>query len=105
MTVLILTGREIRPLRGLCSVGLNENMAKTQKELAYLQELYVERVWTRRFTDLIDKYFNFDDAENLLYLNAGTGDHAFALRERIDDKPLAARMILPQTSRTASLTT
>ena len=61
-------------------------MAKTQKELAFLRELYIDEEWTRRFTDLIDKHFNFSDIENLLYINASTGSHAFELAEKLDDK-------------------
>jgi ubiquinone/menaquinone biosynthesis C-methylase UbiE len=65
---------------------LNVGMAKTEKELAFLRDLYINDSWTRRFTDLVDKHLKFTDAENFLYVNAGTGNHCFALRERIDDK-------------------
>ena len=61
-------------------------MAKTEKELAFLRDLYINDEWTRRFTDLVDKHFKLSDEKNFLYVNAGTGHHAFALRERIDDK-------------------
>jgi ubiquinone/menaquinone biosynthesis C-methylase UbiE len=61
-------------------------MGKTQKELAFLRDLYIGNDWTKRFTDLIDKNFDFTDVENLLYINAGTGDHVFTLRQRLDDK-------------------
>lgn len=60
-------------------------MAKTQKELAFLRDLYVTDEWTLRFTELADKHVNFKDAENLLYINAGTGTHCFALREKVDE--------------------
>jgi len=59
-------------------------MPKTEKELAFVRDLYINDEWTRRFTDLVDKHLKFSDEENFLYLNAGTGDHAFALREKID---------------------
>ena len=59
-------------------------MAKTEKELAFLRDLYINEEWTRRFTDLVDKHLTFSDEENVLYVNAGTGDHAFALREKMD---------------------
>lgn len=62
---------------------LNGDMAKTEKELAFLRDLYINEEWTRRFTDLVDKHLTFSDEENFLYVNAGTGDHAFALRERM----------------------
>jgi len=60
-------------------------MAKTQKELAFLREICLAEDWTKRFTDLIDKHFEFSDDENLLYINAGTGNHVFALREKINE--------------------
>lgn len=68
------------------SVGLNIDMTKTQKERAYLRDLYINDEWTKRFTDLVDKNVGFDGAENVLYLNAGTGGHCFQLREKLDDK-------------------
>ena len=58
-------------------------MAKTQKELAFLRDLYIDDDWTKRFTDLVDKYVEFSNEENILYINAGTGNHAFALREKV----------------------
>lgn len=61
-------------------------MKKTQKELAFLRDLYIEDAWTHRFTDLVDKHLKIDEAENLLYLNAGTGGHAFALSEKFGEK-------------------
>jgi ubiquinone/menaquinone biosynthesis C-methylase UbiE len=61
-------------------------MAKTQRELAFLRELSIDEEWTRRFTDLIDKHFDFGDIENLLYINASTGSHAFELGEKLEDK-------------------
>jgi len=61
-------------------------MEKTQKELAFLRDLYVTPDWTRRFAELADKHLNFEDAENVLYLNAGTGDHCFAIRDKVGEK-------------------
>jgi SAM-dependent methyltransferase len=61
-------------------------MAKTQKERAYLRDLYINDEWTKRFTDLVDKHVGLDGVENLLYLNAGTGNHCFQLREKLDEK-------------------
>ena len=61
-------------------------MAKTQKELAFLRDLYIDDDWTKRFTDLVDKYVEFSNEENILYINAGTGNHAFALREKVKDE-------------------
>ena len=61
-------------------------MDKTEKELAFLRDLYVETDWTERFTDLFDDNFKFSDEKKILYLNAGTGSHALALRKKLDDK-------------------
>ena len=61
-------------------------MEKTQKELAFLHDLYVTPDWTRRFAELADKHLEIEDAENVLYINAGTGDHCFAIREKLDGK-------------------
>lgn len=57
-------------------------MAKTQKELAYLRDLAVDGEWTTRFADLVDKHLDLTEAENLLYINAGTGGHALAIYEK-----------------------
>lgn len=58
-------------------------MEKTQKELAFLRDLYIDSDWTQRFTDLVDKHIVFSkDEEKFLYINAGTGNHAIALRQQ-----------------------
>ncbi len=61
-------------------------MSKTQKELAFLRDLYIQDEWTTRFTDLVDKHIDLTDSENMLYLNAGTGGHAMAIHERFGEK-------------------
>lgn len=61
-------------------------MAKTQKELAFLRDLAVDGEWTQRFADLVDKHLDLSDAENLLYINAGTGGHAIAIFEKFGEK-------------------
>lgn len=61
-------------------------MAKTQKERAFLRDLYINEEWTRRFTELADRHVDLKKADNLLYINAGTGNHAFALHEKIGKK-------------------
>lgn len=61
-------------------------MAKTQKELAFLRDLYIQDDWTKRFTDLVDKHMDLRDSENMLYINAGTGSHALAIHERFGEK-------------------
>ncbi|HLA96290.1 MAG TPA: class I SAM-dependent methyltransferase [Pyrinomonadaceae bacterium] len=61
-------------------------MTKTTRELAFLRDLSINENWTSRFTDLLDKHTSFKDAANILYINAGTGDHCIALRERSDEE-------------------
>lgn len=56
---------------------------KTQKELAFLRDLYIDSEWTLRFTDLVDKHIGFAKEEKLLYINAGTGNHALALSKKL----------------------
>ncbi len=60
-------------------------MPKSRKELAFLRDLYINDEWTRRFTDLVDKHVALSGLENLLYINAGTGNHCFAIREKTPD--------------------
>ena len=61
-------------------------MAKTQEELAFLRDLYLQDEWTRRFTELVDKHLDLADSDNLLYINPGTGGHALALDEKYGEK-------------------
>lgn len=58
-------------------------MSKTEKELAFLRDLYIDTDWTRRFTELVDKHLEFGNEKNFLYINAGTGNHALVLSEKI----------------------
>lgn len=60
-------------------------MAKTDKELAFIRDLFVDEAWTLRFTELVDKHIKLREAENLAYLNAGTGNHAMALAEKFGE--------------------
>jgi ubiquinone/menaquinone biosynthesis C-methylase UbiE len=61
-------------------------MSKTEKELAFLRDLYIETDWTERFTNIFDDNFKFSGEEKILYINAGAGNHALAVREKLDDK-------------------
>ncbi len=58
-------------------------MSKTQKELAFLCDLYIANDWTARFADIFDKNFKLSDEKTILYVNAGTGNHALELREKL----------------------
>jgi SAM-dependent methyltransferase len=75
-----------QPVADALTVRLNESMPKTQKELAYIRDIYVTPEWTRRFAELADKHLELEGVDNLVYINAGTGDHCFAIREKIDEK-------------------
>jgi len=61
-------------------------MAKTERELAFIRDLAINDSWTRRFTDLIDKHLDLKNVKNLLYVNAGTGDHCIAINEKAGDR-------------------
>ncbi|MCU0237976.1 MAG: hypothetical protein MUC29_00925 [Pyrinomonadaceae bacterium] len=61
-------------------------MKISAKEQAFLQDLYISTDWTERFTNLFDDNFKFSDEEKILYVNAGTGNHTLAIREKLDDK-------------------
>ncbi len=59
-------------------------MSKTEKELAFIDDLFISGDWTRRFTELADEHIKFSDKGRLLYVNSGSGTHALALREKFD---------------------
>ena len=59
-------------------------MSKTQKELAFLRDLYITEDWTTRFTDIFDANFKFSGEKSILYVNAGTGNHALAINENLE---------------------
>jgi ubiquinone/menaquinone biosynthesis C-methylase UbiE len=60
-------------------------MPKTNKELAYLHELFVATDWTERFAELVDEHVKMPKDGKVLYLAAGTGRHAITLQERSSD--------------------
>jgi ubiquinone/menaquinone biosynthesis C-methylase UbiE len=55
---------------------------KSDKELAFLQELYVATDWGERFAELINKHVQLPKRGSMLYVAAGTGGHALAMQER-----------------------
>lgn len=59
---------------------------KTQRELAFIQDLLVAPDWGERFATLIDEYVKVPKKGRLLYAGAGTGGHALGLRERAGKK-------------------
>ncbi|MGI8656659.1 MAG: class I SAM-dependent methyltransferase [Pyrinomonadaceae bacterium] len=55
---------------------------KSDKELAFLRDLYVSTDWGERFAQLIDEHIKLPKTGRVLYAAAGTGDHALALLQR-----------------------
>ena len=61
---------------------------KTQKELAFLEDLYIATDWGERFAELVDEHVELPKEGRALYLAAGTGAHALAMRARAGDLKL-----------------
>jgi ubiquinone/menaquinone biosynthesis C-methylase UbiE len=59
---------------------MSEN--KTDKELAFLHDLYIATDWGERFAGLMDDHVQVPKAGHALYVAAGTGGHALAVKER-----------------------
>ena len=55
---------------------------KSQKELAFLYDLYIGTDWAERFAALVDAQVQLPKEGRALYIAAGTGGHALALKER-----------------------
>ena len=52
---------------------------KTEKELAFLHDLYVASDWGARFAELFDEHLKTPARGEALYVGSGTGGHALAL--------------------------
>ncbi len=59
---------------------------KSDKELAFLQDLFIAPDWGERFAELIDAHVTLPNEGKALYAAAGTGAHAMALQERAGSK-------------------
>ena len=55
---------------------------KTDKELAFIHELFVATDWGERFAELVDEHVQLPKEGSVLYVASGTGGHAIALQER-----------------------
>jgi ubiquinone/menaquinone biosynthesis C-methylase UbiE len=65
---------------------MNRINKKTDKELAFLQDLFIAPDWGERFAELIDEHVKLPDEGKALYAAAGTGGHAMSLQERAGQK-------------------
>jgi len=59
---------------------------KSNKELAFLHDLYIATDWGERFAEMVDQHVTLPKKGRALYLEAGTGSHALALQERAGAK-------------------
>jgi ubiquinone/menaquinone biosynthesis C-methylase UbiE len=59
---------------------------KSDKELAFLHDLFVATDWGERFAELIDEHVALPEKGSLLYLGAATGAHAISIHERSGEK-------------------
>ncbi len=59
---------------------------KTNKELAFLHELFVAPDWGERFAELIDENVKLPRKGLALYVASGTGGHAIAMQERAGEE-------------------
>ena len=55
---------------------------KTEKELAFLHDLFIAPDWGERFAELIDQHLKLPKEGKVLYVAVGTGGHALALQDR-----------------------
>ena len=59
---------------------------RTDKELAFLHDLYIATDWGERFAELVDEHVKLPKEGRALYVEAGTGGHALALQESGGEK-------------------
>lgn len=68
------------------SAPIFESMSvnRSDKELAFLHDLYVASDWGERFAELIDEHVEPPKQGRAIYVAAGTGGHALKLTERAE---------------------
>ena len=59
---------------------------KSEKEIAFLQDLFIAPDWGERFAELIDEHLKLPAEGEALYVGSGTGGHSLALHERAGEK-------------------
>jgi ubiquinone/menaquinone biosynthesis C-methylase UbiE len=59
---------------------------KSDKELAFLHDLFIAPDWGERFSEMIDAHVKLPKEGKALYVAAGTGGHALAMHERAGEK-------------------
>ena len=59
---------------------------KSDKELAFLKDLYVAADWGERFAELVDEHLELPEEGRSLYIASGTGAHGMSMQERADTK-------------------
>jgi ubiquinone/menaquinone biosynthesis C-methylase UbiE len=59
---------------------------KSDKEIAFLQDLFIAPDWGERFSELIDEHIKLPKEGEALYVAAGTGGHAMSLHKRAGEK-------------------
>ena len=62
------------------------SIAKSEKEIAFLHDLFVATDWGERFAELIDENVTLPAKGRGLYLGSGTGGHVLAVQERAGEK-------------------
>jgi ubiquinone/menaquinone biosynthesis C-methylase UbiE len=54
----------------------------SDRELAFIHDLYIAPDWGERFAELIDEHITLPREGRALYVGSGTGGHALAMQER-----------------------